>query len=156
MAQQTQAEDLICVLRELHQLSEHEDTKLTTRGESALLTHLALYHDGATAGELRRTLEVGSSRIANALKHLESRQFVRRCPSEKDGRVVQVYITPQGRNYIIDRYQQLLRRVNLVLDELGEAETIQLLQSVHKLLQAMNAVTDRQLQQSAKSAESDS
>ena len=33
MPRQTEAEELIRLMRELGQLSEHEDTKLTTRGE---------------------------------------------------------------------------------------------------------------------------
>lgn len=34
MSRQTEAEELIRLMRELGQLSEHEDTKLTTRGRA--------------------------------------------------------------------------------------------------------------------------
>ena len=80
MPRQTEAEELIRLMRELGQLSEHEDTKLTTRGESALLTHLALGHNGATAGELRQALEVGSSRVNLVLDELgekDSAEYLR-------------------------------------------------------------------------------
>ena len=101
-------------MHELGQLSEHEDTKLTTRGESALLTHLALGHNGATAGELRQALEVGSSRVANALKRLEAQGLIHRAASEEDGRVVPgQFLTQKGRDFITKRYQRLLHRVDL-------------------------------------------
>ena len=127
-------------MRELGQLSEHEDTKLTTRGESALLTHLALGHNGATAGELRQALEVGSSRVANALKHLEAQGLIHRAASEEDGRVVQVFLTQKGLDFITKRYQRLLHRVNLVLDELGEEDSAEYLRLTRKLIQAMAKV----------------
>ena len=140
MPRQTEAEELIRLMRELGQLSEHEDTKLTTRGEGALLTHLALGHNGATAGELRQALEVGSSRVANALKHLEAQGLIHRAASEEDGRVVQVFLTQKGRDFITKRYQRLLHRVNLVLDELGEEDSAEYLRLTRKLIQAMATV----------------
>lgn len=140
MPRQTEAEELIRLMRELGQLSEHEDTKLTTRGGSALLTHLALGHNGATAGELRQALEVGSSRVANALKHLEAQGLIHRAASEEDGRVVQVFLTQKGRDFITKRYQRLLHRVNLVLDELGEEDSAEYLRLTRKLIQAMAKV----------------
>ena len=140
MPRQTEAEELIRLMRELGQLSEHEDTKLTTRGESALLTNLALGHNGATAGELRQALEVGSSRVANALKHLEAQGLIHRAASEEDGRVVQVFLTQKGRDFITKRYQRLLHRVNLVLDELGDEDSAEYLRLTRKLIQAMAKV----------------
>ena len=143
MTRQAEAEELIRLMRELNHLSEHEDTKLTTRGEGALLAHLARQHNGATAGELRQALEVGSSRVANALKHLESQGLIRRAPSEEDGRVVQVFLTEQGMDCINERYHRLLHRVNLVLDEMGEEDSAEFLRLTRKLIQAMSAVADR-------------
>ena len=143
MTRQAEAEELIRLMRELNHLSEHEDTKLTTRGEGALLAHLARQHNGATAGELRQALEVGSSRVANALKHLESQELIRRVPSEEDGRVVQVFLTQKGLDYINERYHRLLHRVNLVLDEMGETDSAEFLRLTRKLIQAMASVAER-------------
>lgn len=140
MPRQTEAEELIRLMRELGQLSEHEDTKLTTRGEGALLTPRALGHNGATAGELRQALEVGSSRVANALKHLEAQGLIHRAASEEDGRVVQVFLTQKGRDFITKRYQRLLHRVNLVLDEMGAEDSAEYLRLTRKLIQAMAKV----------------
>ena len=78
--------------------------------------------------------------MASALKHLEALGLIHRAASEEDGRVVQVFLTQKGRDFITKRYQRLLHRVNLVLDELGEEDSAEYLRLTRKLIQAMAKV----------------
>ena len=54
--------------------------------------------------------------------------------------MVQVFLTQKGRDFITKRYQRLLHRVNLVLDELGEEDSAEYLRLTRKLIQAMAKV----------------
>lgn len=140
MDRQSQAEELIQLLIQLAHHLEHENAEQVTRGEGALLTYLALRHNGATAGELRNALDVGSGRIANALKSLEAKGLIVRTPSTTDGRVVQVFLTPRGREHILERYHLLIQRTNRLLEELGEEDSVNFLYLIKKLLLATEKV----------------
>lgn len=134
MDAQAQAEELIqLVTRSMHGLAQ-EHAEQVTRGEGALLRYLATEHDGATAGELREALDVGSGRVSNALKNLEGKGMVKRVSSARDVRVVQVYLTEQGRAAITARYQRLLRQVSELLEDVGEDDCAELLRLTRKVI----------------------
>lgn len=140
MDQKREAEELLQVLTKLTHHPELESPEQLARGEGALLRYLALRHDGATAGELRDAMSVGSGRVANALKSLEAKGLITRSPSETDGRVVQVHLTQAGRDYIMERYQRLLRWTTLLMEELGEQDSKEVLRLAHRLLQATDRI----------------
>lgn len=139
MDQKSDAEELLQVLTRLTHHPELESPEQLARGEGALLRYLALRHDGATAGELRDALSVSSGRVANALKNLEAKGFIVRSPSDTDGRVVLVYLTEAGRSFILERYQRLLHWTTLLMEELGEQDSREVLRLARRLLEA----TDR-------------
>jgi MarR family transcriptional regulator, organic hydroperoxide resistance regulator len=134
MPTQSSAEELIDLLIQLTHIPAHDNAEQVARGEGALLAHLALRHDGASAGELRTALDVGSSRVANALKNLEAKGLITRENSEEDGRVVQVFLTPLGRQYILSRYQQLRQQAGRVVEAMGEDDTAEFLRLSRKLV----------------------
>lgn len=134
MDAQAQAEELIqLVTQSMHGLVQ-EHAEQVTRGEGTLLSYLAMKHDGATAGELREAMEVGSGRVSNALKNLEGKGLVMRVSSARDGRVVQVYLTERGRAVITARYQRLLRQVSELLEGVGENDCAELLRLTRKVI----------------------
>ena len=103
-------------------------------GEGAILLYLCLKQNGATAGELKNELEVGASRIANALKNLEAKGFVTREMSKKDKRLVLVYITEEGRKVFRERHRNLIQNTVYILEELGETDTREFLRLMEKML----------------------
>ena len=147
MDQKREAEELLQVLTQLTHHPELESPEQLARGEGALLRYLALRHDGATAGELRDAMGVGSGRVANALTSLAAKALITRSPSEEDGRVVLVYLTQAGRAYIMERYRRLLGWTTMLMEELGEEDSREVLRLAHRLLEA----TDR-LRQKSKQA----
>lgn len=146
MDQKSEAEELLQVLTKLTHHPELESQEQLARGEGALLRYLALRHDGATAGELRDVLSVGSGRVANALKNLESKGFITRSPSAADGRVVLVYLTQQGREFIMERYQRLLRWTTLLMEELGQEDSKEVLRLARRLLEATDQLRQKSKQ----------
>lgn len=120
--------------RLLHRPVHHHIEK-TYIGEGGILLYLCLKHDGATAGELKEELEVGASRIANALKSLESKGLVTREVSAEDKRLVLVYITEQGRMLLKEQYHRLIQNTMDVLKMLGERDTKEFLRLLEKILQ---------------------
>lgn len=147
MDQTSEAEELLQVLTQLTHHLDLESPEQLARGEGALLRYLALRHNGATAGELRDAMGVGSGRVANALKRLEAKGLITRSPSEEDGRVVLVYLTQAGRSYIMERYRRLLGWTTMLMEELGEEDSREVLRLAHRLLEA----TDRLRQKSKQS-----
>ncbi|MCC8182357.1 MAG: winged helix DNA-binding protein [Clostridiales bacterium] len=134
MDAQTRAEELIQMVTQSMHAMVQAHAEQVTRGEGALLSYLATKHDGASAGELREALEVGSGRVSNALKNLENKGLVMRVPSARDGRVVLVYLTEQGRTVITAKYERLLRRVSELLEDIGEDDSAELLRLTRKVI----------------------
>ena len=134
MSQEPLAEELVELIFQLSHKPDLEHTQLVTRGEGALLTYLALNHNGATSGELRDALDVGSGRVANALKNLEAKQLVTRTRSATDGRVVRVYLTPRGQELILERYHRLLSRMEGLIQALGEEDSRELLRLTRRII----------------------
>lgn len=103
-------------------------------GEGRILLYLCLKHNGATAGELKKELEVGASRIANALKNLEAKGLVTREISQEDKRQVLVYITEEGKEVLKERNDQLMTNTIQLLRQLGEEDTKEFLRLMEKVL----------------------
>lgn len=143
MDQKSEAEELLRALTQLTHHPELEPTEQLARGEGALLWYLAKGHDGATAGALREVLAVGSGRVANVLKSLEAKELITRVPSDADGRVVQVYLTHAGRNYILERHNHLVNWTMRLMEELGEEDSRQTLHMLRKLLQASDRIRQK-------------
>ena len=137
MDQKSEAEELLRAITQLTHHPELEPTEQLARGEGALLWYLAKGHDGATAGALREVLAVGSGRVANVLK------LITRVPSDADGRVVQVYLTHAGRNYILERHNHLVNWTMRLMEELGEEDSRQTLHLLRKLLQASDRIRQK-------------
>ena len=68
------------------------------RGRSAdKLLQILLKQDGITAGELAEILDIRPSSLTEQIARLEHHGLVERRRSEIDSRMVQVFITPKGR-----------------------------------------------------------
>jgi DNA-binding MarR family transcriptional regulator len=118
-----------------------ERTMGTYRGECGLLMYLCNRHNGASAGELSEFLDVGSGRIANALKDLENKGLIvrDRCPEDK--RQVLVHLTDKGKAYVEEKHREILERAALLIRELGEHDARVFI----TLLKRVMEISDRRL-----------
>jgi MarR family transcriptional regulator for hemolysin len=55
-------------------------------------------HDGLTPGEIARRLDLATPTIVNAATRMEDAGLVVRQRDSADGRLVRLYLTPQGRS----------------------------------------------------------
>ena len=110
-----------------------------TRGELGVLTYLA--QCGASSPSvLAEKFNVTTSRIANTLKPLEKKGYVRRDVNPDDHRGIIVTITPEGRVYGKERYQEAIAEVERRLSVLSSSERERLACLVEKLA---NGIADR-------------
>ena len=94
-----------------------------SKGANAILYYLNNIHDGATAGELKEHLHIGSGGIANALKDLEEKGYIVRRNGENDKRVVSVYITDSGKVLANESYEDTKNNLKLLLETIGEEDS---------------------------------
>ena len=79
------------------------------------------------------------ARIANTLRALEQRGYIRREPSEHDRRRVEVIVTEEGRRRASEHFDELLDMVGGFLEELGERDARDLIRILGHIGQVMEA-----------------
>lgn len=126
------AKELFACFHKFHKYTALRNINDSFRGEMAVLTYLSDGHDGATAGELTRIFQIGSSRIAAILNTLEKKNLARRMPDPKDKRKVCVCITDTGRNLTLKKKQEALGYMTDFLSSIGEEDTATFLRIIQK------------------------
>ena len=106
-----------------------------SKGVNAILFYLHSIHDGATAGELKEHLHIGSGGIANALKDLEEKGYIIRKNTENDKRVVSVFITDSGRILANECYENMKGNLKLLLETIGEEDSQALFRILEKAIE---------------------
>jgi DNA-binding MarR family transcriptional regulator len=89
-----------------------------------------------TAGELAARTHVTSGTMTSRLDRLGSRKFVTRHPDPSDGRLVQVRLTPMGRERVDAAFVALLDRERELLTTLAETDRDELATALRTLLLA--------------------
>lgn len=110
-----------------------------TRGELGILRYLDQCGTSSPS-VLAEKFNVTTSRIANTLKPLEKKGYVRRDVNPDDHRGIIVTITPEGRVYGKERYQEAIAEVERRLSVLSSSERERLACLVEKLA---NGIADR-------------
>lgn len=99
-----------------------EDRFRLTKGECAILRALLFENRGVTPSELSANLKVGSSRIANALKTLERKKYIKRVINPDDKRKTLVYIQEKGKNYIQKIEYDATETIYYIATKMGDAK----------------------------------
>ena len=88
---------------------------------------------GITISELAEKLKIRRPSATVAVNKLEKKGYVRKVDCENDGRVVRVYLTPEGKK--IDAYHKYYHRnmVKEISDEFTDEEKICFMKAVRKL-----------------------
>ena len=121
-----QAQEIFNCMRLLNKAPTIKEMNGISQGEMAMLAYLTFEHNGATAGELTETFEVGSSRTAAILNTLEKKGYAIRKPDPKDGRRVLVFVTETGKAETKVRHMEAMQHMADFLKLLGpeDAETL--------------------------------
>jgi DNA-binding MarR family transcriptional regulator len=82
-----------------------------------------VYHDdSALPSELAAAMNTSSARVAMALKSLEKKGFVTRRIDTGDRRKINVSLTPRGRELVESHKEEMHRKMERILCQLGEAD----------------------------------
>jgi DNA-binding MarR family transcriptional regulator len=104
----------------------------------SVLTQLAI-RDGRSIGELARATVIKQSSLTRVVDQMERDGLVRRRASRDDSRIVQVWLTKDGRARYDDVVPLAVQRVNRALDGLREAEVELLGSLLDRLLSSVRA-----------------
>lgn len=107
------------------------------KGEIRLLCFLLDQGGKVTPGDLAEVLSVGSGRIANALKDLEKKGFVRRRRDEEDKRHFFIELTPKGEKKASAIKAYFESRVKVAVDAIGVDRFKAMLESAKIAIQAV-------------------
>lgn len=97
---------------------------------------IELYGHECTLGELAQRCAVSAPTISRSARTLEEKGWVRRAPSDQDGRMVVVGLTPQGRDLIEEMKRHAVNRIALYLQPLAPGEIDDLVRGFEVLQKA--------------------
>ncbi|HHV11969.1 MAG TPA: winged helix-turn-helix transcriptional regulator [Clostridiales bacterium] len=105
-------------------------------GEIGILVHLYKKkdHESFSSGELSNALRLSTGRTSSALKSLEKKGYIKRQGDPNDNRRVTVSITPEGRAYADNGYNEILKETEWLLQSLGEKDAEEYVRITKRIL----------------------
>ena len=100
----------------------HEEIGAAVRGEMAVLRLLMRETKPMTAGELSKQLRMTTPRIAAVLSSLEKKGMIHRKTDAGDKRRIQVTLTEQGSTFCLQKKEQVISKITLLLSQLGSED----------------------------------
>lgn len=104
-------------------------------GELAALNYLVFQRDGVSPKELSQRLQVNTSRVAAILNSLVKKGYVVRRTDPDDKRMLQVFITAEGRQYAQEKRAFYLSCCTQLLECLGEEDAASYVRIVGRISQ---------------------
>ncbi|HCO28113.1 MAG TPA: MarR family transcriptional regulator [Lachnospiraceae bacterium] len=94
---------------------------------------MTLCEDGLTSGELKEKIGVGSGRISDILRSLESKKLIQRMTDPEDNRRVRVYVTEKGKDFAKEKHDLMKKRLVHLMDFLGEKDAKELIRLMKRI-----------------------
>lgn len=79
-----------------------------------------------STSQIGKRLDISKPNVTPIIDKLDSLGFVQRVNNEKDRRVIDVAITPEGKNYVLQMRDTLYKKSKAVFSQLPEAELLEL------------------------------
>lgn len=133
------ARELLKLSADMRRLRPTTEISQGMRGMPMVMRVLLDADRPLSPGQIARAAGVTDARIANTLRALEQRGYIRREPSEHDRRRVEVIVTEEGRSRASEHFDELLDLVGGFLEELGERDTRDLIRILGHIGQVMEA-----------------
>ena len=103
------------------------------RGVAFCLFYLRDAKEEVIAGDLAREMKVSTARVAALLKGMEKHNLVTRTASPCDARKTVVKITSFGKEYLEEQEEQLLSRVEQIIEKVGLEEVKEFIRISRKI-----------------------
>lgn len=133
------ARELLKLSADMRRLRPTTEISQGMRGMPMVMRVLLDADGPLSPGQIACAAGVTDARIANTLRALEQRGYIRREPSEHDRRRVEVIVTEEGRRRASEHFDELLDLVGGFLEELGERDTRDLIRILGHIGQVMEA-----------------
>ena len=117
--------DALNFLNEIH---AHAPKKLfhqidhSQQGIRFVLAYLAKSGGTVTAGDIAKGLHVSTARISALLNKMEKQGLITRRTSSEDARRTEVFLTPEGALSEETNREQILEKMELLLERVGEED----------------------------------
>ena len=103
------------------------------KGIGFVLVYLQEANHEVIAGDLARELGVSTARIAALLRKMEKNGLIVRYRSAMDARQTVVEITPEGNIYADRMKEQMLRKMELLIEKVGRKDLEEFIRISHKI-----------------------
>ncbi len=116
---------------------------VSNRGEDGVVLCLYSSECALLAGELGERTGLSTGRIANILRKLEAKGFVKRIQDELDRRCVHVSLTEQGRAYAQGLKNSAVQAHGELLERLGSTDATEFVRIVRRCIRSARDVSSR-------------
>jgi DNA-binding MarR family transcriptional regulator len=136
-------EDILIALRRvIRAIDQHSRNLVQSHGltgpQALLLTEI-VRHQQITGSELAKRVSLSQATVTVVIKRLESRNLLQRSRDSEDKRKVILHATEQGKILVKESVPLLQERFQQRLSELKDWEQNQLLSSLQRISEMMNA-----------------
>ena len=125
---------LLALLAKSQKKPVHLNARSLSEGEAGVMFCLFEKRSPMSAGELSRSMHIGSGGVANLLNSLEKKGCVCREMNPEDRRGVMVTLSDAGRQLIEDKQREALDMTAGMLRRLGREDTENLIRIYRKML----------------------
>lgn len=91
-------------------------------------------------GDISKLMGLSPGRVTNILNMLEKRGYIEREHDEADRRKVYVALTKSGGKHLQEKYEETIRYISGIFEELGEEDTREYLRitgQIHRITEKM-------------------
>lgn len=136
-------EEILIALRRIIRAIDQHSRKLIQShgltGPQALMLTEIVRSEGITGSELAKRISLSQATVTDVVKRLENRKFLERSRDQEDKRKILLKATSQGQILVKKSVPLLQEQFEARLSELGDWEQTQLLSSLQRIAEMMNA-----------------
>ena len=133
MGTQEDAQEMLNKLAACHSKAFFSKIDESRTGIGFLLVYLQEANHEVIAGELARELNVSTARIAALLRKMEKSGLIVRYHAPADARQTVVEITQAGTEYVDKMREQILRKMELLLEKVGKEDMEEFIRISYKI-----------------------
>lgn len=104
------------------------------RGMYTILKFINEEEQDILAGDISKSLNLSTARVAVALASLEKKHFIEKIKSNEDARKTIVKITSIGKNALEERQNKIIKNITDLLERLSNRDSKILLEIISKLV----------------------
>ena len=116
----------------------HNHIRSMIHGEMFILDYLERKNNTVMPGELSNMTGGSSARTAIALRNLEQKGFISRDVDKADRRKIIVTLTDEGRKLTLEERAQVIRKMDAIVDALGEKDAREYIRIVGRIVEISN------------------